>query len=59
MQDSVVGSGYVAAQYVKYQLEYNGKVFVVGSKGIEKELAEVGLQCIGVGVSKHLMLSGI
>ncbi|KAK2142602.1 hypothetical protein LSH36_934g00014 [Paralvinella palmiformis] len=39
-KDSVVGSGYVAAQYVKYQLEYNGKVFVVGSKGIEKELAE-------------------
>lgn len=48
-KDSVIGSAYVAAQYVKNRLAYEGKVFVVGSKGIEKELAEVGLQCIGVG----------
>ena len=59
LQHSIIGSGYVAAQYVKNQLHYSGKVFVIGSKGIQQELAEAGMECIGVGVCSYSIIETI
>lgn len=39
--DNVLSTAYLVAQYLK-QLEFNKKVFIVGSSGIAKELEAVG-----------------
>ena len=51
IQDEIIGSAYVTAQYVKNVLKYEGKVLVVGSSGLEGELSEAGYESTGAGVS--------
>lgn len=41
----------MTAQYVKTVLKYTGKVYVVGSTGIEGELKAAGIDNYGAGVS--------
>lgn len=49
-KDEIFGSAYSSAVYLDQVVKFpknEKKVFVVGEKGIEDELAEVGIQCIG------------
>ncbi|RWS00047.1 Phosphoglycolate phosphatase-like protein, partial [Dinothrombium tinctorium] len=46
--DELFPTSYSTAVYLK-SIEFDGKVFVVGSSGISKELAKVGIESIGVG----------
>ena len=52
-QDEVFGSAYATAVYVStiMKLPKDKKVFVVGMKGLEEELAEEGISFIGGTVS--------
>lgn len=49
-QASIVGSAYVTANYIKDILGYSGKVYMIGSTGLQQELEAVGVQPIGLGV---------
>ena len=49
-QSSVVGSSYVTAKYIKDTLNYSGKVYMIGSPGLQQELEAVGMKPIGLGV---------
>lgn len=50
----IVATAHVAAKYLKAQ-GYDGKVFVLGSHAIAKELQNVGIEATGVGVRNALM----
>ena len=45
-----MGTSYLAANYLK-DIGFKGKVYVVGSTGVSKELDEAGIPHVGVGVS--------
>ena len=57
-QDEVFGSAYATAVYVSsiMKLPKDKKVFVVGMKGLEEELAEEGISFIGGTVSKLIIV---
>lgn len=44
----MISTAYLAAHYLK-QMNFNKKVYIVGSEGISKELDAVGIENIGVG----------
>ena len=50
LQDDIMCTAYASAQYLKSS-GFQGKVFLVGNPSIEKELKDVGISCIGLGVS--------
>ncbi len=56
LQESIVGSAYVTAKYIKNVLGYSGKVYMIGSTGLQQELEEQGLQPIGLGVGIYCLL---
>lgn len=49
LQDDVVGSAYNAAYYIKHvmKLPEDKKIFVVGDKGLEDELNDMGVKFVG------------
>lgn len=49
-QDEIISSAYLTACYLK-SINFQGKVYVVGSEGITKELDEIHIKHVGVGVS--------
>ncbi len=46
--EDIIGSSYLAAKYLK-SINYDGKVYVVGSPGLTGELDAVGIRHTGVG----------
>ncbi|CAO1438731.1 unnamed protein product [Diamesa serratosioi] len=46
--ENMISTAYLAAHYLK-QMNFNKKVYIVGSEGISKELDAVGIANIGVG----------
>lgn len=46
--DNMISTAYLAAQYLKSK-NFTGKVFIVGSTGISRELDSVGIRHLGVG----------
>ncbi|CAL8120386.1 unnamed protein product [Orchesella dallaii] len=46
--DEIVGTAFLAALYLKEQ-GFKGKAYVVGSEGITKELAKVGIDSLPIG----------
>lgn len=44
----MISTAYLAAQYLK-QMNFDQKVYIVGSTGISKELDAVGIKHLGVG----------
>ena len=50
LQSSVVGSSYVTARYIRDTLNYSGKVYMIGSSGLQQELEAAGMKPIGLGV---------
>ena len=53
LQEEVVGTSYLAAMYLK-NMNFKGKVYVIGTNALCQELEEVGIQHTGVGVSRIL-----
>lgn len=47
----MISSGYVAALTLQQKFKYTGKAYVLGSPGLAAELSEVGVTCVGIGVS--------
>ena len=58
-QDEITTSGYAAAQYIKNELKFSGKLYVLGSPALSQELTEAGIENIGAGVRNVLSLSAI
>ena len=48
-KDDIIGTAYVLAQYLKHTIKYDGKVYLVGSKGLAGELDNVGIPHTGLG----------
>jgi phosphoglycolate phosphatase len=49
VQEDVFNPSYLAALYLK-NLDFQKKVYVLGTKGITQELDDVGIRHLGVGV---------
>ena len=49
-QEEIFTSGYVAARYLSGR-GYKGKVYLVCTSGTKSEFEQLGMECIGVGVS--------
>ncbi|XP_059388041.1 glycerol-3-phosphate phosphatase [Carassius carassius] len=47
--DEVFGTGYCSAVYLKNVCKLDGKVYLIGSNAMRKELEYVGIQPVGVG----------
>uniref|UniRef100_A0A1B6D7H2 Phosphoglycolate phosphatase n=1 Tax=Clastoptera arizonana TaxID=38151 RepID=A0A1B6D7H2_9HEMI len=47
-KDDIISPGFLVANYLK-QMNFNKKVYIVGSEAIAKELDEVGIKNFGVG----------
>ena len=59
MKADIVGSAYVAALYIKNNLK-SGKVYLIGMKGIEDELRNLGIEFIGgESDSEHIVLDDL
>lgn len=46
--DNMISTSYLAASYLK-SLNFNKKVYIVGSTGVSRELDSIGIQHMGVG----------
>ena len=53
-QEDVFNPSYLAALYLK-NLDFQKKVYVLGTKGITQELDDVGIRHLGVGVGFKLI----
>ena len=53
----MISSGYVAALTLQQKFKYSGKAYVLGSPGLAAELSEVGVTCVGIGVSWLFLFS--
>ncbi len=51
LKDEIVGTSYLAAEYLKAK-NFKGTVYVVGSTGITKELDLLGIKHVGLDVNK-------
>ena len=52
IQDEIFGTAYTAALYLKYKLNFSGKVYLMGAKGMEEEMELHGIEYTGTGVSE-------
>lgn len=48
-REDIICSAYVTAQYIRHQLGIRGKIFVVGSYGLQKELNNAGFDTSPIG----------
>nr|XP_054761692.1 glycerol-3-phosphate phosphatase-like [Lytechinus pictus] len=48
-KDEIFGTAYCAALYLKYKLNFSGKVYLMGMTGLEEEMKEHGIEFIGTG----------
>ncbi|XP_072171904.1 glycerol-3-phosphate phosphatase-like [Diadema setosum] len=53
-KEEIFSAGYATAIYLKDVLKLQGKVYLVGSDGLEAELQACGVPCIGVGPDPYL-----
>ena len=58
LQNDIIGSAHVLAQYIKHKLKLQGKVYLVGGKGVQDELDAAGIPYIKSQV-KHTSLDQI
>ena len=58
LQEEVVGTSFLAATYLK-NINFKGKLYVIGSKAVCQELDEFGIQHTGIGVSQYTHLRDI
>ena len=54
-QEDIVCSAYATAQYIKHTLGYKGKVYIIGSAGIQGEFDAEGIPHTGVGVNRLIL----
>lgn len=52
-KEEVVGTSYLAAMYLK-NMNFKGKVYVIGTNALCQELEEVGIQHTGVGLDDQM-----
>ncbi|XP_071479244.1 glycerol-3-phosphate phosphatase-like [Diadema antillarum] len=48
-KDEIFGTAYIAALYLKYKMNFSGKVYLMGSKGMEEEMKLHGIAYTGTG----------
>jgi phosphoglycolate/pyridoxal phosphate phosphatase family enzyme len=46
-KEDIISSSYAVARYLKYELKFTKKVYVIGEAGIEHELDEAGIRWVG------------
>ena len=44
LQNDIISTAYVTANYLKEELKYDGKIFVLGSPAVCEELLNVGYE---------------
>lgn len=57
--EDVLATAYGSAQYIKAQSAFNPRVFVVGERGLEEELFEVGAEVVSSGEQAEWVVVGI